>query len=235
MPRSTFLVLSSSAVCGLVDIKGGTAVIGLPEARADEILEFAPGFPIGREVPERRQSVMEFRLARFPTTHREYLEFVEADGYRDGAWWREDEELLNLFGERAEIFTDQSDLAGPSSWSQGAPPADAFEHPVHGVSWFEARAYCRFRKVRLPNELEWEWAARGPEGHVYPWGNLDFEERVALGTSTQPVGTHKGGATPAGIFDLAGNVAEWTNDRFEPDNFANTDLRFAVTDTLAMR
>jgi len=89
---------------------------------------------------------------------------------------------------------------------------------VVGVSWFEAVAYVRWlsaqtgHEFRLPTEAEWEKAARGPEGLIWPWGNtwdaVKLNSGEAVGKTT-PVGQYPGGASPYGAFDMAGNVWEW--------------------------
>ena len=96
-----------------------------------------------------------------------------------------------------------------------APDARAGEtdaHPITGVSWGDASAYCAWAGLRLPTEAEWERAAAGPEGRLYPWGAAPPEERP---TTHRPRRWDQD-VTPDGIFDLAGNVREWTLDRYAP-------------------
>jgi formylglycine-generating enzyme required for sulfatase activity len=131
--------------------------------------------------------------------------------------------------------------------SQFCNRSDAADHPVNCVDWAQARAYCASIAKRLPTEAEWELAARGAEGRLYPWGDeppagarlnacgaecskMLTARREALGkgpwpamyddddgaASTAPVGRYPRGATPAGIFDLAGNVWEWTESAYCP-------------------
>jgi formylglycine-generating enzyme required for sulfatase activity len=92
------------------------------------------------------------------------------------------------------------------------------DHPVSLVSWPQAAAYCRWVGKRLPTEAEWEKAARGADGRVWPWGSRFEAERVNAGYTlgTAAVGSYAAGASPYGVLDMAGNVWEWTSSLYRP-------------------
>jgi formylglycine-generating enzyme required for sulfatase activity len=89
--------------------------------------------------------------------------------------------------------------------------------PVVNVTHAQARAFCAWRMARLPSEAEWEFAARGSDGRLYPWGDRVPDcvrtRMQGCGSGASPVGTHPQGASPFGVMDLSGNVAEWVLDR----------------------
>ncbi|MGK7345135.1 MAG: formylglycine-generating enzyme family protein [Candidatus Nitrospinota bacterium M3_3B_026] len=94
-------------------------------------------------------------------------------------------------------------------------PAGKENHPVTEVSYFEAAEYCKSQDKRIPTALEWEKAARGADGRLYPWGN-EFDKNKANTlesgvNGTTPVGDYEAGASPYGALNMTGNVWEWTD------------------------
>ena len=134
-----------------------------------------------------------FEIGKYPVTVGEFREFISATGYDAGSRW------LN----------------------PGFQQDD--NHPVVCVNTQDAEAFCAWAGCRLPTEQEWEYAARGPEGKLYPWGDSEPKENLlhwsgeANKSGTCPVGTHPLGSSQFGIQDMAGNVWEWTNSN--TDNY----------------
>jgi len=93
------------------------------------------------------------------------------------------------------------------------------DHPINCVDWHQAKAYCQWLGGDLPTEAQWEYAARGGDGRIYPWGNespgeirLNYNNNIG---KTTPVGSYPAGVSPFGLHDMAGNVMEWVADWYD--------------------
>jgi formylglycine-generating enzyme required for sulfatase activity len=162
------------------------------------------------ELPRRRETAAAFCIDRTLATHAKYAEFVSATGHRAPTISRED------YRRQGFLVHDYDREVLPSLWRDGRPPAALADHPVVVVSVGDAEAFCRWRarELRLPSEPEWEKAARGADGRVFPWGDTWDPGRANSAASgvngTTPVTRYRTGASPYGMLDAVGNVFQWT-------------------------
>lgn len=117
-------------------------------------------------------------------------------------------------------FIQETNHPAPPGWANGKPQSGSELLPVTGVSWVDADAYAHWAGKRLPTEEEWEFAARGNTGWIYPWGN-EWKENCANAASTAagkmvPVGSYPDGKSPFGVLDMVGNAWEWTASKLKP-------------------
>lgn len=132
-------------------------------------------------------------------------------------------EVTNL--QYQAFLQSHPNLTPPQHFQNAKAPSGKLDHPVVYVSWYDAKAYCEWVGKRLPNDIEWEKAARGTDGRTYPWGEEFSIERVnspvrwttlkRVGDTT-PVGAFEAGKSIYGLYDMSGNVWEWTQSGYEP-------------------
>ena len=177
-------------------------------------------------------NVREFEIAHAPVTVNQYHIFLLDGGMDERRWWSEEGWAWRQ-GESDGWGREERSV--PDGWNR---QKSRQYHPITGVTWYEAEAYCNWianakkQRVRLPTEEEWERAARGDDTRPFPWGE-EFDPTLAntleseRGMTVQ-VGSVEGDASPFGIHDMAGNVQEWTASDYEPlseENFPPATLR----------
>ena len=176
----------------------GTRTVPVPEGRLGlDLYSFETVEPI--DLPA-------FRIDQFEVTNQEYKAFVDSGAYRNPALWhhefRDGERSLS-FDEAMARFRDQTGRPAPATWEVGSFTAGTADHPVAGVSWYEAAAYCESVGKALPTMFHWSAAARPALTSTALLPTANVGERGLL-----PVGS-----VPAGLYgtrDMAGNVKEWT-------------------------
>ena len=151
----------------------------------------------------------EFFIGRHEVTNARYREFVDAGGYEDQRWWthpfRDPDGSEVSWGEAMSRFVDVTGRPGPATWELGRPVEGTDDHPVTGVSWYEAAAYAEFRDARLPTLRHWIRAAgTNLGGSIIPLSNFDDDGPAAPGSFE--------GMSPSGALDMAGNVREWLHN-----------------------
>jgi formylglycine-generating enzyme required for sulfatase activity len=175
----------------MVTVPAGPFVLGSDEVDTEgRSQEFGGRRPwYEDEHPRQRMTLGTFRIDRTEVTEAAYAAFVREVHYPP-----------------------------PPDWT-GTPAApERPDLPVTQVNWMDAQNYCHWRGARLPSEFEWEKAARGPDGRVYPYGDTFDPERANSGKEGEiaPVGRYAGSASPYGAVDMAGNVWEWTSSWYLP-------------------
>ena len=158
-------------------------------------------------------------IDRTTVTNAQFHRFVQAGCYADADLWPE--AILPMVLQ----FVDQTGRPGPNTWSDGEPNKDILDHPVVGISWYEANAYAKWIGKRLPTSAEWQRSATWSRnlGNAssevrYPWGNSFDGTKANLWASgvrqTVPVTDYATGDTANGVRQLVGNVWEWVNTQY---------------------
>jgi hypothetical protein len=165
--------------------------------------------------------IPEFFVDRTEVTNQAYLEFVAAGGYVDSVHWTDpflrDGRAL-AWADAMALFRDATGRLGPASWVLGRPPDGRGSHPVAGVSWFEAAAYCAWKGKSLPTLFHWARAGLPSSDVWLPFNPRLSEASNLAGEGTVPVASLDAIGV-SGAFDLAGNVREWTSTGSGSDRY----------------
>ena len=158
------------------------------------------------EWPQRSVYLDAFAIDQVEVTNQRYLAFVTTTGHRNPP---------NPYGDGALVSVT------------------GIEHlPVVQITWYDAKTYCSWAKKRLPTEAEWEKAARGTDGRLFPWGNepatsrrANFDREWQGEKTLHAVGSLPGGDSPYGVKDMAGNAREWVQDWYDPEYYGHAPDR----------
>jgi formylglycine-generating enzyme required for sulfatase activity len=222
IPSPTEMLPSPTPTLGIGSIKksasDGMVQVFVPAG------EFIMGSNSYNEIMYAPVSLDAFWIDQTEVTNAMFSEFVSASHYRTDA-----EKRGNGFVYQKSL--DRSIRISGANWKhpqgQKSNIKGLEQFPVVQVSWNDAKAYCEWAGRRLPTEAEWEKAARGPDGQLYPWGDQEWAGNLANFMDKQlnpdypvddgyagiaPVGSYPDGASPYGALDMVGNVAEWVAD-----------------------
>jgi len=135
----------------------------------------------------------------------------------DHSYWMDKYEVTNA---AYHAFVTATGHSSPDHWQDGAFPPGDDRLPVVYVTWYDAHDYCAWAGKRLPTEAEWEKAARGTDGRLFPYGDT-FDAKKSNSPQSRighltPVGSFPTGNSPYGLSDMAGNVWEWTDSWYQP-------------------
>ncbi len=254
-------ILSSQALPALERAEAGRVLSALGDPREEvlkiEKMIFcrvlAGEFTMGEGKELHKISLPEFYISHFPITNAQYEQFVKANGYKQANYWKEARKAGYW---TADGFKGRNDNEVRNAPDDNGSPFNLSNHPVVGVSWYESLAFTRWLEeqmralgqfnvlgetspiqlkkeyhISLPNESEWEKAARGTDGREYPWQgwfNSDFANvsETGIGT-TSALGCFPQGKSPYGVLEMSGNVWEWTRSNYGngKDDFQSTDTR----------
>jgi formylglycine-generating enzyme required for sulfatase activity len=226
----------------LVNIPGGTFTMGTDIAEATRAIDDCRDRDGGTgcdvsftsdSIPPHSVTVNSFALERFEVAYQQYVDFLNALGPRSH---------LNGCGGQPCVAVRGS---GPSERPRSFISFDGVRYsvttelylnrPVAYVTWYGADAYCKFIGRRLPTEAEWEYAARRPDGRLYPWGNAWDATRARTSRpqnfgGPEPVNAFPNGVSADGIYNLAGNVSEWVQDWYSPTYYGEQAANPGVID-----
>lgn len=208
--------LNDAVHSAMLRVPAGLAVLGsTKQERAQAAQDYGPGSQglFEGEEAVRRARVAGFRMDVSPVTNVLYAEFVQACGVIPPDTEEITPDRWSALRKRFGLQFDFPQIQG-FLWNTDGPDSERANHPMVLVTQRQAGLYCAWRGGRLPSADEWERAARGPTGNVYPWGSRYDPYRAHTqgrnATNTAEIGSLPQGNTPEGFTDMGGNVYEWT-------------------------
>lgn len=205
--RASFVLIMALSLFGCVPKYAGNPADepAKPKINIDEMVYVPEGDFIMGSNPDDEKRGIDVGLDELPQ-RKVYLKAYYIDKY----------EITNMQFKR---FVDATRHRTPFDWKDGNYPQGEGYLPVAHIDWHDADAYCKWADKRLPTEAEWEKAARGADGRIYPWGDVYDKNKANTKDWDREridVGSLPGGASPYGAMDMAGNVWEWTADWYNP-------------------
>ncbi len=199
-----------------VYVPSGCFLMGTSDSEAEYALTLpAPSWSTARIHTEQVQHEAclsaGYWIDQYEVTNTAFQAFVDAGGYTTPEFWSEDG-LKWLNRQRVQFLPARCEAN------------DGADYPRACITWYEAEAYATWRGGTLPTEAQWEYAARGAESLVYPWGNEwdALRANVSNSSDTKAVGRYEDGVSWVGAYDLSGNVMEWVSDWVRPEYAAES-------------
>jgi formylglycine-generating enzyme required for sulfatase activity len=210
----------------LVPITGGTYMMGTTLEEATQAMDECALYGkactdlswVSDSTPPHQVTVDSFEMEVYEVTVQQYVTFLNWLGPNSHKTQCEGQPCAKTTQEEENSYIDFDgttySVRNPDFYSS---------HPVTFVTWWGAEAYCQAINRRLPTEAEWERAARGRDNYIYPWG-FEFDPLRAMSSisenkGTVPVNSYPNGASPYGVFNMAGNVSEWVYDWYQSDYY----------------
>jgi serine/threonine protein kinase/formylglycine-generating enzyme required for sulfatase activity len=199
-------------------------------------MTFVPGgeyrLASGQRPTDDKVNLDDYFIDKYEVSNKDFKEFVTSGGYSKQDYWKvpvvKDGRTLS-WNEAMSLFHDRTRLPAPREWSNQDFPAGRGDHPVTGITWYEAAAYAEFREKKLPTVFQWEKAARNgthlDASYKMPWGDLFPGDSIKYranfdNTGTVPVDSEEFGISEFGAFNMAGNVSEWVLNQGPEGHFA---------------